>query len=370
MYHRKLKYKGMKVKKMKLFTVGPVEMSSEIRQIGGMPIPYFRTDDFSEVMFQIQDMFLELLDAPENSKLITLTASGTGGMEAAVSNLFDQKDKLLVINGGSFGKRFAQLCQCFQIPYDELFVDFEQDLTEEMLAPYENRGYTGLLVNIDETSIGKLYDYKLLGDFCEKNNMYFVVDAISSFLADELSMIKGNIDAVILSSQKALALPPGLSYVALSERITRERVGKIAKKSLYFDFQDYLKNMERGQTPFTPAVGIVLQTEYRLKEILRVGLDRTIERHKELAQYFRQGCQENGIKVVPFQKSNAVTAIDLDDKAKIVFTKAKEEYDMMLTPNGGEFQNRILRIGHLGNLKKQDYDEVIKVIRTVLEEEK
>lgn len=354
---------------MKLFTVGPVEMSQEIMEIGGKPIPYFRTSEFSAIMFHIQEMFLKLLDAPLHSKLITLTASGTGGMEAVVSNLFDQKDRLLVINGGGFGKRFVQLCTYFDIPYDELTVAFDDDLTVDMLEPYNDKGYTGMLVNIDETSIGKLYDYKMLGDFCKRNGMYFIVDAISSFLADELSMLQGNIDAVILSSQKALALPPGLSYISLSGRIIKERIGKIKKKSMYFDFEDYLKNMERGQTPFTPAVGIILQTEYRLNEILNEGLDSVISHHRELAFYFRELCQKNKIHVVPFNKSNAVTAIDLGKRAKFVFVTLKEEYGKMLTPNGGEFQDRILRVGHIGDLHKEDYDGVIEAIKSVLEGE-
>lgn len=352
---------------MKLFTVGPVEMGEEIRIKGGEPIPYFRTSEFSEVMLDIEKKYLELLDASVGSKLITLTASGTGGMEAAVCNLFDKNDKLLVINGGSFGHRFVELCECFEIPHEVLEVPFESDLTEDMLDVFSDKGFTGLLVNIDETSIGKLYDYKMIGDFCKRNNMIYVVDAISSFLADELSMTKGNIDAVIMSSQKALALPPGLSYVALNSKMV-ERLNTIKPRTMYFDFKDYLKNMERGQTPFTPAVGIILQTKLRIDEAYAAGIEKMISHHAELANYFRDLCETNGIKVATFNKSNAVTAILLDGKATEVFETLKNEYDIMLTPSGGAMKDEILRVGHLGDLTKADYDNVVSLIKKVLGE--
>ena len=95
---------------VKLFTVGPVDMYQDTLRIGGEPIPYFRTNEFSEIMLDIQYKFLKLLNAPENSRLITLTASGTGAMEAVVMNVLSREDKVLIIDGGSFGRRFRQMC--------------------------------------------------------------------------------------------------------------------------------------------------------------------------------------------------------------------------------------------------------------------
>lgn len=352
---------------MELFTVGPVDMYEETLKIGGEPIPYFRTSEFSEVMLEIESKFLDLLAAPQGSKLVTLTASGTGAMEATVLNALSCEDKVLVIEGGSFGKRFSQICQLHNIPYTPLIVEFGETLTEDKLSEYENQGYTALLVNIHETSVGQLYDYRMLGEFCKRNNMYYIVDAISSFLADELNMEEAGMDAVITASQKALALPPGLSFVALSPRIIRERVKALPTRCMYFDFKDYLLNMERGQTPFTPAVGIVYQLKQRLDDICAKGIQSEIEHHKILADAFRNMCQEADIPVVKFPKSNALTTIEFPERNALeVFGIMKEKYGKMLTPSGGEVGKRVLRVGHLGRKNIADYEELIKELKEVL----
>ena len=352
---------------MKLFTVGPVDMYEDTLRIGGEPIPYFRTAEFSDIMFDIERKFLDLLHAPKESRLITLTASGTGAMEAAVLNVLHEMDKVLVIEGGSFGKRFKQICELHNIPHDTLVLEFGETLTEDKILKYDNQGYSALLVNIHETSIGQLYDYKMLGDFCKKNHMYYIVDAISSFLADELDMDKAGIDVVITASQKALALPPGLSFVSLSPRIIVERVNVLPTKCMYFDFKDYLLNMERGQTPFTPAVGIVMQLKQRLDAICKDGLAASIEHHKHLAETFRAMCEKNGIPVVSYPKSNALTTIEFpDNNALEVFEIMKTKYGKMLTPSGGEIGKKVLRVGHLGDMKIEDYEMLIRELKEVL----
>lgn len=352
---------------MKLFTVGPVEMEESILKQGGEPLPYFRTAEFSQIMLEIQDRFLELMDAEEGAGLITLTASGTGAMEAAVLNGLTDRDKCLIIDGGGFGHRFTEICTVHGIPYESLQLPFGETLTEEHLSRFEGQGFTALLVNIDETSTAQLYDYRMLGDFCRRNGCIYIVDAISSFLADEFSMKKGGADLVITASQKALALPPGLSFVAVSPRMIRERIGKIPKRTFYFDFEDYLLNMKRGQPPFTPAVGIILQLQIRLREICQKGLENEIREHKERADVFRQLCREAGVALPAYPMSNAVTALVFPDGgADALFHKMKDRYGKMLTPNGGALKDTVLRVGHLGALTPDDYRELIKEIREVL----
>lgn len=114
----------------------------------------------------------------------------------------------MVVNGGSFGARFVKLCRIYEIPYTEIKLDVGKKLTEEMLSPFESAGYTGFLVNIDETSTGVLYDLELISGFCKRNEIFLVVDAISSFFADPISMERQEIDVLITGSQKALACPP------------------------------------------------------------------------------------------------------------------------------------------------------------------
>ena len=191
-------------------------------------------------------------------------------MEAAVMNVFSEKDNVLIVNGGEFGQRFVDLCALHNIRHDEIRLDFREDLSRETLDSYGGKDYTGFLVNICETSSGILYDLDLISDFCNENNLFLVVDAISSFLADLLNMAEQNIGAVITGSQKALACPPGISIIVLSANAIK-RVESNCCKSMYFDLKDMLKNGERGQTPFTPAVTTLLQINARLKELKSQG---------------------------------------------------------------------------------------------------
>ena len=197
------------------FTVGPVQSSDIVRTIGSKQIPYFRTTEFSEVMLENEKLVLKLANAPEGARAVFMTASGTGSMEATVVNVLTRKDKVLIINGGSFGQRFLQLLQLYQIPHTEVIPPFGDTVTEEQLSAFENCGYTALLVNIHETSTGVLYDAEMLGRFCKRNGMLFIVDAISSFLADPFDMKTLCADVMIAGSQKALACPPGVSIIIL-----------------------------------------------------------------------------------------------------------------------------------------------------------
>ena len=243
----------------------------EVRTIGAEQVPYFRTPEFSKIMFENENLMKKFAKADENARVVFLTGSGTAAMEAAVINVFDTKDKVLIVNGGSFGQRFVKICQIHQIPYTEIKLEIGKKLTQEMLDQYDGKDYTGFLVNIHETSTGVHYDPVMISEFCKKNNMFLLVDAISSFLADEFDMEKLGVDLMLTGSQKALACPPGISVIVLSEHAV-QRVYEKTPQCLYLDLKEALKNGERGQTPFTPAVGILRQIHARLLEIEKAGI--------------------------------------------------------------------------------------------------
>ena len=239
------------------FTVGPVQMDKETREIASEQIPYFRTPEFSALMKENEAVLCNLFDAPENSRVIFMTGSGTASMEGGVMNFFTPADKVLVVNGGSFGERLVELCSIHEIPFTEIKLEYGKPLTKDILSQYENQKYTGMLLQLCETSTGVLYDMNLVGDFCKRNNCFLFVDAVSGFLADKISMKEMHINAAITGSQKALALPPSMSFTILDEE-AQKRCLNNKVKSMYFNYADYLKNGERGQTPFTPAVSTLI----------------------------------------------------------------------------------------------------------------
>ncbi|MDE6615660.1 MAG: aminotransferase class V-fold PLP-dependent enzyme [Lachnospiraceae bacterium] len=342
------------------FTVGPVQSNEEVRAIGSENVPYFRTPEFSKIMIENERLFLEFSEAEQNSKAVFITGSGTASMEAVVMNMLTENDNVLVINGGSFGKRFIELLDIHDITFSEIKLEPGQDVTDDKLLPYEGKGYSAFLINVHETSTGVRYDMELVADFCRRNKLFLIVDAISSFLADEFSMKKYNAGVMITGSQKALACPPGVSVIILSPEAVK-RVEGNNPKCMYFDLKEALKNQERGQTPFTPAVSVLLQINARLREIKNNGgVHSEIEKIAALAGYFR-----NKIKNLPFEyisksMSNAVTALHpVSAPAYDIFTILKDEYGIWVCPNGGELRDSVFRVGHIGNLRKEDYDILI-----------
>jgi aspartate aminotransferase-like enzyme len=243
-------------------------------------VPYFRTAEFSAVMLENEKLIKKFAKAEENARVVFLTSSGTGAMEAAVMNCFTPEDKVLVIDGGSFGHRFVELLELHGVPYTAIHPEFGQGVTEETLRQYDDKGYTGFLVNLDETSVGVLYDIRLISDFCTRNHIFLVVDSISSFLCDEFDMKALHVQVMITGSQKALACPPGVALVVLSEEAV-ERVNNNRPRTMYFDLKSALKNQERGQTPFTCAVGILL-TPVSLASSMRKAL--TLAPHLALSR--------------------------------------------------------------------------------------
>lgn len=361
----------MDIKTDKLnFTVGPVMMENEISEIGARQVPYFRTSDFSHLMKENEEMFLALAKATENSRVVFLTGSGTAAMEMAVMNSFTEQDKVLVINGGGFGQRFEDLCVIYNIRFESEYLCPGETLKKDQLVQYEKKGFTGLLVNMHETSTGVLYDMKMIGDFCKKNHLFLVVDAISAFLADSVDMSGWGINILITSSQKALALPPGMSFLVLDKKAI-ERVQQREIKSMYFDIKDYLKNGERGQTPFTPAVSVLIQLNIRLTELVKNGIDKETKRIHDLATYFREGIKDLPFSLFAETPSNAVTTVTPLNgvSAYHYFERLDKDYNIWICPNGGEMKDRIFRVGHIGNLHQEDYDNLIDALREIVEEE-
>lgn len=351
--------------KIKLFTAGPVEMYPETLRVASKQIPYFRTKEFSACMLGIDQKLKKLIYAQPEDQSIYLAATGTAAMEASVMNCFNQKDKLLIISGGTFGERFVKICEIHNIPFDVLKLEFGEVLTENKLEIFRKKKYTGMLVNIHETTTGQLYPVQLLSEFCIEKNMYFVVDAVSSIFADEFHMTKYKIDVTIFSSQKALALSPGLAVVVLSERIYQERVKENKIASLYFDFNEYILNMKRGQTPFTPTIGILVELENQLQRIEKLGIDEVINQTKILALYFRKQAIEGGFKIPSYPLSNAITPLLVENNAYTIFEELLEKNHIYVNPCGGAQRNTMLRIGHMGNLKKKDYDNLLQAIKEI-----
>lgn len=346
------------------FTVGPVMSSETVRGIGAEQVPYFRTPEFSEIMLENERLVKLFIKAEKDARVVFITGSGTSSMEATVMDVLSPDDKVLVIDGGSFGHRFVQMLELHHIPHSIIKMEFGHNIKKEQLIEFEGKGYTAFLVNIDETSTGVLYDKKLISDFCRRNNMLFVVDAISSFLADDFDMADLGVDVVIAGSQKALACPPGISLIVLSKR-AQECVEEHPMKCMYLSLKEALKNGERGQTSWTPAVGILRQINARLREIESAGgVENETSKVATIATDFRKRIKDMPFEIVSESLSNCVTPLHpTTTSAYDIFTILKNEYNIWVCPNGGELQDKVFRVGHIGALTIEDNIKLVDALK-------
>lgn len=344
------------------FTVGPVQSSDAVRAIGAEQVPYFRTAEFSQTMLENESLVKKFAHATDDSRVVFMTCSGSGGMETAIMNCLTKDDKALVINGGSFGERFVELLTLHEIPFTEIKLEHGKALKPEHLAEYEDKGYTAFLLQKHETSTGVHYDIDLVSDFCRRNGCFLIVDTISTFLCDPFDMSATGAGVMITGSQKALACAPGIAVMALAPSAL-ERIARNKCCCQYLDLKLALKNMERGQTPWTPAVGILRQINVRLKEIdANGGAEAEIARCAGLAEYFRNRIAELALpfEIISESLSNAVTPLHpTTQSANEIFLKLKDEYGIWVCPNGGSMKDTVFRVGHIGFLDRHDYDVLI-----------
>lgn len=358
---------------MTLFTCGPVQMYSRTATIRDKGYIHFRTKEYGEMVKSTLKRLSHLMGNHTEFGTIYLACSGTGAMEATIENCMLANDKALVINGGGFGHRFCEMLEYHNISYDSVDLKWNETLTAEHLKPFESKGYTTLFVNINETTSGQLYDKQLLSDFAKRNNMYFIVDAIASFLADEYDMEKYGIDVTIISSQKGLCCSPGCAILSFSQRmIDKIQANDTKRSSLYFDYRDYLNNIDRGQTPYTPPVLVMYEIQDMLNMIEEEGgLNARLATIKEKGEYFRKKVKEIGLTVPDYPVSNMLTPVWFEDiSAYDVIQVLKDKYDIYVNPCGGELADKLLRVSHLGDTNLADIDNLIDKLLLSIEEVK
>ena len=339
--------------------VFPGNIDEKILAIGAQQIPYMRTAEFSAINKESEQMLLKFAGC-KDGKTIIYTGSGTGGMSAIVENYVSTKKKAFVIDGGSFGHRWHQMCNYYGIPNYNMIIEFGKDIdyTEmERLIVQEKPDV--FLCQHHETSSGQLFDLRKICDACHRNNVSIVVDIVSSFLVEELDMDGLGIDICITSSQKGLNIPPGLSIIFLSSRLSGY---KWNHKGYYWDFDDNLNNLRRGQTPFSPATTLYLQLNYRLHQLFEYGVENNMRDVREKACYFRKLCKKYNWEIPAENPSNAITGFYVIRNGEKVFRSLIDNYNIFIMPGSREC---FYRVSHMGLQSFEDLDELARLIHQI-----
>lgn len=324
--------------------VFPGDIDPEIMEIGSKPFLYMRTDEFSRINKESEKILLDLIHCT-GGKTIIYTGSGTGAMSAVVESYVATKKKAFVIDGGSFGHRWFDMCQYYSVNAVDYKVPFAQDIDYKNLEKtVKNECPDVFLCQHHETSSGQLFNLSIISEICHKYNVSLVVDVISSFLAEEISMDDLNIDICITSTQKGLNIPPGLSVLFLNKRLEKY---PFAHKGYYWDFDDNLSNLERGQTPFSPATILYLQLNARLKQLQAEGGEMAnIQAVRHRATVFRHLCGKYGWEIPAETPSFAMTGFQTsDDKSRKIFRGLIDKYDTYIMPGS---KPGFYRVSHLG----------------------
>lgn len=334
--------------------VFPGNIDKSIMAIGSKPFMYMRTDAFSEINKESEKILLDLIHCT-GGRTIIYTGSGTGAMSAVVENYVTTKKKAFVIDGGSFGHRWFSLCEYYNVPVYDYQVPFAKEIDykdlEEKVAAEKPDVF---LCQHHETSTGQLFNLQEISRICHKYYVSLVVDVISSFLAEELSMDALDIDICITSTQKGLNVPPGLSVLFFNKKLNDY---KFNHKGYYWDFDDNFSNLKRGQTPFSPATIIYLQLHARLKQLQADGGEmKNIQDVCHRATFFRELCKKYGWDVPAENPSYAVTGFQTQDTAeRRVFKGLIEKYDTYIMP--GSIPG-FYRVSHMGLQTDEELTEL------------
>ena len=339
--------------------VFPGDIDPKLMAIGAQPFLYMRTQEFSDITLESERILLDLIHCT-GGRTIIYTGSGTGAMSAVVENYVSTKGKAFVIDGGSFGHRWWDLCRYYGIEVVDYKVPFAHDIDYEDLDKRVAAERPGVfLCQHHETSSGQLFDLRIISDICHKYGVSLVVDVISSFLAEELSMDELGIDICITSTQKGLNIPPGLSVLFFSSALNEY---PFAHKGYYWDFEDNLSNLRRGQTPFSPATILFLQLHARLKQLqAQGGASVNIAEVHHRCEVFRCLCKQYGWEVPAEVPSYAITGFQTKDTAdRVIFRGLIDKYDTYIMPGGIP---GFYRVSHMGLQTDEELRELASRIR-------
>ena len=351
-----------------LYTPGPTSVPEKVRKRMTQQLIYHRSDEFKKLFTRINKNLQYLFQTSQ--PVLTLVSSGTGGMEATFVNLFSPNDTIISVNNGKFSARWVDMPRAFGLNVIELKLDWGEAPTPEQILRLLRKHPQAKAVYFVhcETSTGTVTDVQALARIIRKNSSALVcVDGVSSVGALELRFDDWGIDVCVTASQKGLMIPPGLAFVALSRRAIR----KISSSSLpkyYFDFKKILDSYIAGQTPWTPAISLLMGLDESLRIIRNEGLEKIWRRHKILAELLRSNIKNLGLEILSKNPSNSVTAVLLPHHIDSIefHNHIQKEYGCILGKGQGPYANKLFRIGHIGNVNKSDIKRIITAIKRTL----
>ena len=361
----------MNIPRQNLRVPGPTPVPDDIVEAMGAPMINHRGPEFRDLIDRVTGQLKQVFMTQND--LLILTASGTGSLEAAIVNTLSPGDKVVAATAGSFGDRFIDLARAYGADLTVLEFEWGAAVDPDAIrqALRADPSVKAVMVTHNETSTGITHPLEDLAQVVKGEfGKLLLVDAVSSLGCIPLPVDAWDCDVVGTASQKGFMIPPGLSFISVSQ--TAWEAQKTATMPrFYFDLAAAKQYLGRGQTPFTPAVGAMYGLSKALDNILEEGLESVYERHARIAGFTRESMKDLGLELLAEDEkyaSNTVTAIKMPagvDPEELMGILHGEE-NVVLATGQGKLTKNIFRIGHLGYVSQEDIEGVVASLKTVL----
>ncbi len=356
------------MKKNYLLTPGPTPLPPLVLEAMAKPIIHHRTPQFQAIIKEVSEGLKYVFQT--KGDVYMLASSGTGAMEAAIINILSPQDTVLIVQAGKFGERWTEICNAYSIKSEVLNVEWGKAVDPEVI----NRKLKGdpkikaVFTTLCETSTGVATDIKAIGAIVKNTDAVLVVDAISGLGAIDLKTDEWNVDICVSGSQKGLMLPPGLGFITVSEKAWKKNAESKCPK-YYFDLKKAKKSLACVDTPFTPAITLIIALAEVLKMIKQEGLENIFSRHKRLADATRSAAKALGLELfAPTAASDVVTAVKVPvgiDGEKLV-KAMRDTYGVTIAGGQSEMKGKIFRFAHMGYMNEFDIITGISCLEKVL----
>jgi len=356
------------MRKNYLLTPGPTPLPPQVLEAMSRPIIHHRTPQFQAVLKEATEGLKYVFQTKND--VFVLASSGTGAMESAIINLLSAGDTVLVAHCGKFGERWTEIAKAYGINPEIIDVEWgkavdPQEIQKRLKA---NPKIKAVFTTLCETSTGVVNDIEAIGKIVKDTDAVLVVDAISGLGAIDLKTDAWFVDVVVSGSQKGLMLPPGLGFISVSAKAFK-LIEASKSPRYYFDLRKAKKALDKTDTPFTPAITLIIALNEALKMMKQDSLENIFIRHKKMADATREAVKGLGLELfAPTAASDVVTAVKVPagiDGEKLVKTM-RDTYGVTIAGGQDEMKGKIIRIAHMGFIEEFDIITGISCLEKVL----
>ena len=353
------------MKKEYLFSPGPTPVPPEALSVMGKPIFHHRTQRYRDIFKEVVEGLQYILRTKND--IMVFSSSGTGAMEASISNVISPGDKVITVNGGKFGERWGQICRAYGADVDEVILEWGTAVTPDEIQKRLTGDVKAVYITLSETSTGALTDVKGIAEVVGKTNAILAVDTISGLVADDIKTDEWGVDIAVGGSQKGLMIPPGLAFASVSEKAWK-LIEESKCPKFYFSFAKAKKSLAKFDNPFTPAVTLVSAMKESLAIIREAGLDNLLAMYAKFSAAIRAASEALNLEMFAKSPANCVSTIKVPEgiDGQEIVKVIREEMGVTFAGGQESLKGKVIRIASMGYQTQFDIVTAISALEAGL----